>query len=135
MKFITILSSATVVTTVNAGCYTGGESFNDKASAYDWANKLCYGYKYTKDGVEYTVGPKLAGTFGAESTVSGSKASCVDSNNQKLEFFIDHIQDGSRVLGGDECYDGLQKEISCEHGGQSDYTNWSYKVDPNAGRC
>ncbi|KAF5005136.1 hypothetical protein FDECE_8393 [Fusarium decemcellulare] len=135
MKFTTIFSLATAVITVNAKCYGSGEEFNDKAAAYEWANKLCYGYKYTQDGIEYTVGPKLAGTYGAQSTVSGSKSNCVDSHGQKLEFFIDHIKGGERVLEGDECYDGLQKEIGCKHGGKSEYTNWKYKVDPNAGTC
>ncbi|KAJ4263551.1 hypothetical protein NW762_006370 [Fusarium torreyae] len=127
MKLVTILSLFVAANTVNAGCYTGGELFKDKAAAYDWAKKLCYGWNTTEFGTEYTVGPKLSGTFGAQSTVSGSKSECIDSNGQKLEFFVDHLQDGERILDKAACYDGIQKEISCEHGGKSDYENWAYK--------
>ncbi|KAH7349815.1 hypothetical protein B0T11DRAFT_332855 [Plectosphaerella cucumerina] len=38
------------------------------------------------------------------------------------------------LLGEDECYDGLSKEVkNCARGGQTTYDNWM--TDPNTGRC
>lgn len=115
MKTAGIISAlAAFVSVVNAGCYSGGELWGDKATALSNARSAC-------DGA-------LQGTYGPSGTPSGYRGICLNGNGKKLEFQIWHIQGGDRQLGADECYDGLQKEINgCDHGGDTSYTNWRYK--------
>ncbi|KAH9883250.1 hypothetical protein F4778DRAFT_768541 [Xylariomycetidae sp. FL2044] len=115
-----IIALATIVVQTRATCYGSGESWGSQAETA--ATTACSSY--------------LNGGYGPQSTVSGEKSVCINADGKKNEFFVWHIEEGERTLGVAECLDGLLKEVNgCSRGGDTSYTNWRYKADPNAGTC
>ncbi|VUC35638.1 unnamed protein product [Clonostachys rosea] len=118
--FVSVI--AAFAATANAGCYSGGEPWGDKATALAAAEQACR--------------ESLTGTYGGSGTVNGHRHRCINANNKALNFEIWHVKGGDRNLALAECKDGIQKEVNgCNTGGDTTYTNWRYKGDPNAGNC
>lgn len=116
MQLTNLLASVAFASVAAAECYQSGADWDDKDQAAKIAKTACEA--------------QLATTYGPESTYNGQKGACMNTVGGKIDFVIRHITDGDRVLGVDECYDGLQSEIyNCGKGGDSHYTNWFYKYE------
>lgn len=114
MQLINFFTLLAIMGYANAECYDSGLDFDNQDTAASIAMAACQ--------------QTLSGTYGPESTYNGIRGSCVNTGNGKIDFLIEHITDGDRDLGVNECYDGLQKEINnCGKGGNTSYDNWSYK--------
>ncbi|KAI0121659.1 hypothetical protein BJ170DRAFT_687896 [Xylariales sp. AK1849] len=119
MQIANILASLALASSAAADCYSGGNSWGSNADSL--AKSAC-------DGL-------LSGTFGPQSTYNGEKATCLNHVAEKYEFHVWHLKEGEATLSAADCYDGIMKEVGCKNGGESSYTNWKYKADPNAGSC
>ncbi|KAL2024930.1 hypothetical protein VTK56DRAFT_3629 [Thermocarpiscus australiensis] len=107
---------------VHAKCNRSGETWGNVLTALVLAQVKCDEF--------------FSGTFGPTDTPGGYRNTCANANGKKLEFHLWHVRGGDRQISAEECYDGFQKEIvGCSRGGDTTYTNWRYKADPNAGKC
>ncbi|KAK4187479.1 hypothetical protein QBC35DRAFT_452261 [Podospora australis] len=105
-----------------AGCYQDGIEWSDRQQALGIVKSACE--------------QLLIGKYGPKNTFNGERRTCANMGPNKIDIIITHIQGGDRDLPYEECYDGLQKEVTrCSRGGDTSYTNWRYKADPNAGNC
>ncbi|KAH6876809.1 hypothetical protein B0T10DRAFT_610178 [Thelonectria olida] len=112
---------------VLADCWSGGQSFNV--------------YKdYIKGRIRSDLCPGVA-YFPPDEW----KVYCVsvprDINNSKGVVAF-HVNFGAkslreaRSLAPKDCYNYFAREIDgCDYGGHSEYANWIFSVDPNAGPC
>jgi hypothetical protein len=105
---LTTLSTLFLSPFVHAGCYSGGELWND-AYASKAISKAC---------------KHLAGR-----TYSGHTSKLVEVKvpHQCYKFILADIVDESRFIGQGECLDGMTSEwLNCHHGGSTEYTHWGY---------
>lgn len=118
MKFtLAILPLLTALTPVNAGCFSGGESWQDRGAARWHIERACKGY----DGNQ--------GAFQGFFRPGEAKRACVQhSGTQKFEFLVQNLnsRDGFD-LGDGDCVWRLQNEVNgCEKGGSSDISGWRF---------
>ncbi|KAI0390464.1 hypothetical protein F5Y17DRAFT_461726 [Xylariaceae sp. FL0594] len=124
MKTAVVIS--TLLATAYAGCFGGGEAFQDKATSRWHVQRACEGYDGQQGVFQGWFGP------GAAKTV------CVQvTGTQKIDMLVQNLNTGAGFdLGDADCTYRLQNEINgCDHGGQSDVSGWRFKVDPNSGIC
>lgn len=107
--FLAIVSVA-LIPSASAGCFSGGEAWDNKTPAFDAARNFCNN-----------------GGLNGNYVQTETKRRCANGNGKKFDFTIRNVSGGARSLGPAECYDGLQKEINgCNFGGSTRYTNWEY---------
>ncbi|KAH6890081.1 hypothetical protein BKA70DRAFT_1163295 [Coprinopsis sp. MPI-PUGE-AT-0042] len=121
MQFTTFFAVlATAITMVQAGCYSGGETWSpDQVQANNELNGLCN---------------NLAGGF----TGGQEKYACRNAGtpNKKLEFRVTNTAGNSLSLNHGDCVLRLGNEINgCSHGGDTTTAGWRFRADPNSGRC
>ncbi|KAH6884710.1 hypothetical protein BKA70DRAFT_1468346 [Coprinopsis sp. MPI-PUGE-AT-0042] len=111
---------ATAITMVQAGCYSGGESWSpDQVQANVELSGVCN---------------NISGGFSSGQT----KSACRNAGtpNKKLEFFITNTAGGSLSVSHDECVFRLGNEVNgCSNGGESTISSLKFRSDPNSGRC
>ncbi|KAH6856156.1 hypothetical protein B0I37DRAFT_402759 [Chaetomium sp. MPI-CAGE-AT-0009] len=116
MHFTNVLAFFALTGYATAECYRSGIDWYNKNEALTIARAAC----------QLT----LSGTYGPDGTYNAQRGACANTPNGKIDLIVEHISEGNRYIGVDECYDGLQKEINgCSKGGKSSYTNWFYKYN------
>ncbi|KAF3001702.1 hypothetical protein E8E14_000313 [Neopestalotiopsis sp. 37M] len=124
MKYITLFF--TLIVGASAGCYSGGDVFQDKENARYNAQRACEGY----DGIQ--------GAFQGTFAPGEAKSACVQgSPTQRYDMVVQNLNTGASFdLADADCTLRLQNEINgCDHGGESDISGWRFRVDPNNGIC
>lgn len=125
MRLTSLFPLAALVASAYAGCYAEkgvDAAWWDKADARGRAQDACRN--------------EFKGTFGDKSSNRGHRKVCkaakpppanYGDRRQHYVFEIWHTSSGDRAITEAECLDGLGKEIHCDYGGESAYTNWRYK--------
>ncbi|KAH7130677.1 hypothetical protein B0J11DRAFT_613259 [Dendryphion nanum] len=113
------------VSTVSAGCFSGGDTWPDKANARWHAERACRGF----DGH----GGAFSGNFAPFET----KTACVGlSSTIKFNMAVQNLNSQTRDVSDDECVLRLHNEINgCDRGGESQIGDWFFRSDPNNGNC
>ncbi|KAM0804840.1 hypothetical protein BDR22DRAFT_885506 [Usnea florida] len=65
------------------------------------------------------------------------RSQCVqDKAGVMWNFALTYIgSDKTRPISSTECQNGMNKQIQCQYGGETSYSNWKYRADPNYGSC
>lgn len=101
-----------LISTASAGCFSGGDSWQDKGAARQHAENACRGGAF-------------AGTFAPGET----KRACVQhSGTQRLDFVVQNQNNNAAIdLKDDDCVLRLQNEINeCDKGGSSVISGWLF---------
>ncbi|KAB5559521.1 hypothetical protein GE09DRAFT_1220202 [Coniochaeta sp. 2T2.1] len=109
---------ATGTTTANAGCYTSGDSWQDRGNARYHVERACKGY----DGHQ--------GAFQGVYAPGEAKSACVQGTGTlKYDFVVQNLNTGASFdLADADCVWRLENEINgCAQGGQSDVAGWRFR--------
>ncbi|KAK3996565.1 hypothetical protein QBC44DRAFT_402095 [Cladorrhinum sp. PSN332] len=131
MKTTAIFSSLVALLGVSpvavmAGCYTGGDDWQDRGAARWHIERACKGY----DGKQ--------GAFQGFFNPGQAKSACIQhSGTQKFDLFVQNLNTGAGFdLGDNDCVLRLQNIVNgCAKGGQDDISGWRFRADPNNGVC
>ncbi|KAF9760873.1 hypothetical protein IL306_004082 [Fusarium sp. DS 682] len=102
---------------VSAGCFSGGDEWQDRAAARQHVVNACKGFSGNTGAFQGTFAPGEA------------KHACVQhSPTQELDFTVQTKNTNAAIdLGDDDCVLRLQNEInSCAHGGSSVISDWLF---------
>ncbi|KAI1334271.1 hypothetical protein F5Y15DRAFT_421014 [Xylariaceae sp. FL0016] len=109
------------VNSVYAGCYSGGDAWQDAGAARSQAQSACE-----------------TGAFSGHFAAGESKSACFQlTGTQRVDFVVQNLNTGSGYdLAHADCTLRLQNEINgCSFGGESDVSGWHFKSDPSNGVC
>ena len=114
MLFKAVLLGFTVFTSsVSANCYTSGmQAFSVQALKNDLYSICHLIHIYTPGGFIH----------------NQSKVVCWPGGDKRWDLVVQRVSSSPayRVLDIEECINGLIKEINCDKGGSSTYSNWKY---------
>lgn len=114
MQVTNALALSALISGAFAGCYSGGQTYQDKDDASMAAKLACES--------------ELSNDFGPEYEFNWVKSACANTLNGKINFVVTHVDPGNVYLSPADCHKNLQREIyGCDHGGESDYGDFAYK--------
>ncbi|RGP81159.1 hypothetical protein FLONG3_696 [Fusarium longipes] len=125
-----LATGATLLNTVDAGCYNGGRSMTAILLKYH-AQRACEGY----DGKQ--------GDFQGYFPANSFRRTCVNLEGGRVLMEVGNLntRDGFDIKDSD-CTKELQAVVNkcpqlglSSQGGRFDSSGWTFRVDPNDGKC